>query len=108
MIKQNSKGQDIQIITGVYEKIVMFDQGDGTERKVLLRDVEVGDERSLKGQAVTFLSGKVVKWDGSIKGFGKDGASRIELIQTTVIKSRTPMTLITNLHYGDAQLTVTK
>ena len=107
MIKQNSKGQDILIITGVYEKIVI-DQGDGTERTVLLRDVEIGDERSISERAVTFLSGKVVKGDGSLKGFGKDGVSRIELIQTTMIKSRIPMTLTTNLHYDESKMTVTK
>jgi|TARA_Y100000310_G_scaffold331002_1_gene403773 hypothetical protein len=107
MIKQNSKGDTILIITGRHEKVVI-DQGDGTERTVLLRDVEVGEQRFLSGQAVTFLSGKVVNRDGTLKEFGPDHASRYELIQTTIIKSRTPMTLTTNLHYGDAKLTVTK
>ena len=111
MIKQNAKGETVQIITGRYEKVVI-DQGDGSERTVLLKDVEVGDELktpdNIAGQVVTFLSGRVASRDGSLKGFGEDGVSRIELIQTTLIKSRIPMTLTTNLHYGDSKMTVTK
>jgi hypothetical protein len=107
MIKQNSKGQDILITTGVYTKIVV-DQGDGSERTVLLKDVEIGDMSDTADKRVTFISGKVVNRDGSLKGFGATGASRTELIQTTLVKSTTPMTLTTNLHYGESKMTVTK
>jgi len=105
--RENKDGQNEQIVTGLYERLEVV-RDDNSIRTVLLRDVEVGDERSIKGHPVTFISGKVVKWDGSLKGFGKDGASRTELIQSTLVKSRTPMTKVTNNHYGESKLIVTK
>jgi hypothetical protein len=111
--RKNFLGQEQQIITGLYEKLEVV-RYDNSIRTVLLRDViesnrygEVGEE-SIAGQAVTFIRGKVVKWDGSIKGFGKDGATRTELIRSTAIKSRTPMTRVTNSHYGTSTLVETK
>jgi len=105
--RENKDGQNEQIVTGLYERLEVV-RDDNSIRTVLLRDVEVGDERSIKGHPVTFISGKVVKWDGSLKGFGKDGASRTELIQSTLVKSRTPKTKVTNNHYGESKLIVTK